>query len=253
MESSECSSSQSLPQQRSHSGQTANRSSSSSRSSEQDYLPFPAVFGSDLEHSLDHKSAENLFSDIQFSPHASEYSIVDPTTPEQFQSSLSPFTMDTLFSTNSTKVVPSLCANCYAHTKPQFLPQQDLGATVISSTNTTTRPLSQHGDHDPARASGVRSKIWTTPLHISATHGHLWAVRLLLDHGADPNAIDGAGSTVLHTAVQRGHHDIVRELLRYNADPSSVDRLGWLPLHYAAEAGDENCMRALLQTGGGRN
>ena len=108
MESSECSSSKSLPQQRSHQGQTANRSSSSSMSSEQEYLPFPAVFGSDLEHSLDHKPEENLFSNIQFSPHASEYSNVDPTTPEQFQSSLSPFTMDTLFSTNSTKCTWSI-------------------------------------------------------------------------------------------------------------------------------------------------
>ncbi|KZN84534.1 Ankyrin-3 [Penicillium chrysogenum] len=189
-----------------------------------------------------------MFSDIQFSPGASEYNQVDPATPEQLQSDLSSFTMDALLSTNPAKVGPSLCANCYAHTKPQFLPRQDLEATITLSTNTTTQPLGQHTDHNPACASGAGSKVWTTPLHISVAHGHLWAVHLLLDHGADPNAIDGSGSTVLHTAVRRGHHTIVRELLRYNADPSSVDVAGWLPLHYAAEAGDENCMRALLQT-----
>ncbi|CAG8242958.1 hypothetical protein PENNAL_c0009G09285 [Penicillium nalgiovense] len=192
-----------------------------------------------------------MLSDIQFSPHASEYNQVDPTTPEQLQPGLSSFTMDALLSTNPTKTATNLCANCYAHAKPQFLPQQDLEATITLSTNTTTQSLGQHMDHNTACASGPGSKMWTTPLHISVAHGHLWAVRLLLDHGADPNAIDGAGSTVLHTAVQRGHHAIVRELLRYNADPSSVDVAGWLPLHYAAEAGDENCMRALLQTGGG--
>ena len=103
---------------------------------------------------------------------------------------------------------------------------------------------------EAVRASGVGSRTWTTPLHISVSRGHLTAVRLLLDGGADPNAIDGEGSTVLHTAVRSGHHIIVRELLRHDADPSAVDAAGWLPLHYAAEAGDENCLRVLLQPGG---
>lgn len=142
-------------------------------------------------------------------------------------------------------VGPSLCANCHAYGKPH-----DSSETITSSANTTTWPVGQDRDQDPARVTGVGSRIWTTPLHISVTQGHLWAVRLLLDRGADPNAIDGAGSTVLHTAVQSGHHTIVRELLRHHADPSSVDLIGWLPLHYAAEAGDENCMRALLKAGG---
>ncbi|KAE8360285.1 ankyrin repeat-containing domain protein [Aspergillus caelatus] len=102
----------------------------------------------------------------------------------------------------------------------------------------------------PNKCNGVGSRTWTTPLHISVSRGHLTAVRLLLDGGADPNAIDGEGSTVLHTAVRSSHHIIVRELLRHGADPSAVDAAGWLPLHYAAEAGDENCLRVLLQPGG---
>lgn len=102
MGKSECRSSKSPPQQRRHPGQIANRSSRYS-SREQECLPFSAVLRSDLEYSLDHKSAENLFSDIQFSPHVSEYSHVDPKTPEQLQPGFSPFTMDILSSTNSSK------------------------------------------------------------------------------------------------------------------------------------------------------
>ncbi|XHF98105.1 hypothetical protein AWENTII_001676 [Aspergillus wentii] len=131
---------------------------------------------------------------------------------------------------------PTVCATCHACAQPHYL----------SPVNTPTQPI-QPTD---AEITPSTNTTWTTPLHISVTRGHLSAVRLLLDRGADPNALDGEGSSVLHTAVRCGHYTIVRELLRHHANPGAVDAAGWLPLHYAAEAGDEDCLRALLQSGG---
>ncbi|KAB8262093.1 ankyrin repeat-containing domain protein [Aspergillus pseudonomiae] len=208
---------ESLPEQSSQAGQAVNKSGKCPGNNSQECLPFSAFLGPGLDYNIDHLSAENFFSDVVFSPHDTEYSHLDlapamVSLDQQQPLGLSHFTVGTTFQASSDK--------CY-YQNPE---------TVLSS--------------------GVGPRTWTTPLHISVSRGHLTAVRLLLDGSADPNAIDGEGSTVLHTAVRSGHHVIVRELLRHGADPSAVDAAGWLPLHYAAEAGDENCLRVLLQSGG---
>ncbi|KAL2758679.1 hypothetical protein ACRALDRAFT_2058014 [Sodiomyces alcalophilus JCM 7366] len=51
-----------------------------------------------------------------------------------------------------------------------------------------------------------------TPLHKAATQGNLEAVRLLLDHGADPTIKDNKGRTALEYAVKAGHSDVVKVL-----------------------------------------
>ncbi|KAF7631425.1 ankyrin repeat containing protein [Aspergillus flavus] len=246
-----------LSEQNSQPGQTANRSSRCSGSNSQECLQFSAFLGPALDYNIDPLSAENFFSDVVFSPHVNEYShmnLASSTAPvdQEQQLGISPFTMDTIFQTSPSKfnAPPNLCGNCHTGAKPQAVPHSDPRSADICAANMPTRPIGCYQNPETVRASGVGPRTWTTPLHISVSRGHLTAVRLLLDGGADPNAIDGEGSTVLHTAVRSGHHIIVRELLRYGADPSAVDAAGWLPLHYAAEAGDENCLRVLLQPGG---
>ncbi|KJK63897.1 Ankyrin repeats 3 copy [Aspergillus parasiticus SU-1] len=239
-----------LSEQNSQPGQAANRSSRCSGSNSQECLQFSAFLGPALDYNVDHLSTENFFSDVVFSPHVNEYShmnLASSTAPldQQQQLGLSPFTMDTIFQT-----APSKCKYLYRNTAFQeSFPHSDPRSTDMCAANMPTRPVGYYQNPETVRASGVGPRTWTTPLHISVSRGHLTAVRLLLDGGADPNAIDGEGSTVLHTAVRSGHHIIVRELLRHGADPSAVDAAGWLPLHYAAEAGDENCLRVLLQPG----
>lgn len=59
-------------------------------------------------------------------------------------------------------------------------------------------------------------------------------VRLLVEHGADPNAQDDQGNTLFLTAVRRGHVALAQELLRLGADAKAVNDEGQNALHLLA-------------------
>ncbi|WP_035607032.1 ankyrin repeat domain-containing protein [Haloferula sp. BvORR071] len=102
-----------------------------------------------------------------------------------------------------------------------------------------------------------------SPLHLAIRRDLDW-VRLLLDHGADPNAMAEMGSTdqgtpepgkpigtPLHEATRQGAADAVKLLLAKGADPNrAVPGTGITPLHEAAEADKPEILDALLQAGG---
>jgi ankyrin repeat protein len=80
---------------------------------------------------------------------------------------------------------------------------------------------------------------WTA-LHEAAKRGQFDAVRLLLEHGADPNAREAGDNTYpLHWAAAHGHIGIVRELLDAGADVHgfgdvhALDVIGWATLYRA--------------------
>eukprot|EP00527_Entomoneis_sp_CCMP2396_P002888 CAMPEP_0198150896 /NCGR_PEP_ID=MMETSP1443-20131203/53109_1 /TAXON_ID=186043 /ORGANISM="Entomoneis sp., Strain CCMP2396" /LENGTH=273 /DNA_ID=CAMNT_0043816365 /DNA_START=178 /DNA_END=999 /DNA_ORIENTATION=+ len=62
-----------------------------------------------------------------------------------------------------------------------------------------------------------------TALHIAAERGNLAAVRILLDHGADKDAIAQDGASVLQAAAIGGHVDVCSELLQRGANPDIAD------------------------------
>ncbi|XP_028752066.1 serine/threonine-protein phosphatase 6 regulatory ankyrin repeat subunit B-like [Neltuma alba] len=78
-----------------------------------------------------------------------------------------------------------------------------------------------------------------TPLHISASHGHLEFTKTLLSHkpelALERNSLQG---TPLHLASAEGHMNIVKQLLKYGEEASFVrDQEGRIPLHYAVIRG----------------
>ncbi len=73
----------------------------------------------------------------------------------------------------------------------------------------------------------------SSAIGLAAFSGHGAVARLLLDHGADPNAA-GTGYSPLHAAVLRGDGELVKELLARGANPNAqltngtaVRRYGW--------------------------
>lgn len=97
-----------------------------------------------------------------------------------------------------------------------------------------------------------RSRIYdrqVTLLHVAAMSGKLHRVKLLLEHGADPNAKNSRGKTVLHYAVAWDRAEIVEHLISVGADMNTRDKYSLTILHYAALKRAENSVKVLLQRG----
>lgn len=77
-----------------------------------------------------------------------------------------------------------------------------------------------------------REKMWLASLVLFGA-GLLWAgwrMNAMLDRGgADVMAIDESGNTPLHNAARRTYVDAVRLLLEYGADPGALNHVGATP------------------------
>ena len=62
-----------------------------------------------------------------------------------------------------------------------------------------------------------------TPLHVACSTGHLAIARLLLRHGAPPDAAGPRRVTPLCVACLAGHAPMVEELLAAGADPNGEE------------------------------
>ena len=122
-----------------------------------------------------------------------------------------------------------------------------------------------------------------TPLHGTAASGNLKVAKLLIDHGADPNANgsigtvlqyiiqlsqpneqmakllveNGAkltqksnlGNTVLHLAALKGSADWTRILVKLGADVNAINDYSHTPLYYAAKHGYRQAADVLIAAG----
>ncbi|KAM9271647.1 ankyrin repeat and SOCS box protein 3 isoform 2-T2 [Morus bassanus] len=98
----------------------------------------------------------------------------------------------------------------------------------------------------------INSKTFegTSALHLSARHGSLESIRVLLEAGANPNEVTTEATTVLFLAVENGHADVVKFLLQHGANvkgPHSWS--GWNSLHQASFQGCTEIMEILLEEG----
>ncbi|MBT2407142.1 MULTISPECIES: ankyrin repeat domain-containing protein [unclassified Streptomyces] len=103
-------------------------------------------------------------------------------------------------------------------------------------------------------APGGTDEEGTTGLYTAAVHGAADVVRLLLAHGADPDAESGGPTdgTPLCAAACWGHAEAVRELVAGGADPELREDggTGMTPLEWARRGGHDEVVRRLRAGGG---
>ena len=75
------------------------------------------------------------------------------------------------------------------------------------------------------------------PLHSAGSARNLEVARLLLEHGAPANARQQLGYVPIHSAAQNGDRAMVELLLKHHADPSLANDEGKTPAAVAREKG----------------
>jgi len=99
----------------------------------------------------------------------------------------------------------------------------------------------------------TRTPRGTTPLMSASLHGSVWAVRTLLDAGADIGAKDFIGWTPLHFAARSdkktGGMECLNLFLEKGVAVDTRDNGGTTPLMVAAAAGNADGVKRLLEAG----
>lgn len=111
--------------------------------------------------------------------------------------------------------------------------------------------------NDPSLVRATRAdRFGGTGLHVAARRGHVDTVRLLLEHGADPNARDtGDNASPLHFAAGYGHVETARALLDAGGDVHGVgdvheaEVVGWATALGAPEDPRWEVLPLLLERG----
>ena len=88
-----------------------------------------------------------------------------------------------------------------------------------------------------------------TPLHLAARHSSLDVAKLLINRGADVDAMDKDDRTPLHYAVRKNSLDVAKLLLDRGADVDAMDKDDRTPLHYAVRKNSLDVAKLLLDRG----
>ena len=96
----------------------------------------------------------------------------------------------------------------------------------------------------------IKDDYGYTPLLEAVNYGASEEViDLLLEHGADVNAVTEDKKTALHFAAQNDDEDMVRKMIEKGLFLDAEDKDGWTPLHEAAYYGSEDAAQILTEKG----
>jgi ankyrin repeat protein len=93
-----------------------------------------------------------------------------------------------------------------------------------------------------------RTKMGTTPIISAASCGHVEAIRILLDHGADLLPQNWYGNA-LHCAAEAGQCEAIKLLVSYGMDPNIRSPQGYLPLSCCLDNDHVTAFETLLDFG----
>lgn len=92
--------------------------------------------------------------------------------------------------------------------------------------------------------------VFGTALHVAVSEGSTEIVKVLLDHGADVEAVsEQQGSRSMHLAAEFGYASVLGLLLDHGADIEAQDQNQRTPLLRATTAGHLSVVRLLLDRG----
>jgi ankyrin repeat protein len=115
-------------------------------------------------------------------------------------------------------------------------------ATLEGHTETIKGLIAQGKD---INARNIRGQ---TPLHLAAMKGNSDVLQLLLENGAQVDALaSDSGCTSLHYAAGLGHVELCELLVRYGADPDAQTARLQTPLHLAVASGHSDVVALLLK------
>jgi ankyrin repeat protein len=100
----------------------------------------------------------------------------------------------------------------------------------------------------PAKSASDRGAYDDYPLHKVAIWGDIEAAEVLLDHGADVNALGEDDETALHRAVIGQKPDMVRLLLGRGANADIENRYGDSARDDALASGNPDLVAAMSRT-----
>jgi uncharacterized protein len=111
-------------------------------------------------------------------------------------------------------------------------------------------------DEDPALANAFGADGFH-PLGLACFFGHVDSARVLLEHGADVDALsrnDHIQTAAIHTAaasgaVEAARYELVKLVLEHGADPNLPQRGGFRAIDAARQNGDERLERLLKERG----
>ena len=88
-------------------------------------------------------------------------------------------------------------------------------------------------------------------LHLACMYGHEETVLMLLDRGAGKEMVSKHKMKVrpIHSAAAGRKHDIVRLLIERGADVNALQVAGWRLIHHAAQQGDREFVDLLIASG----
>lgn len=122
-------------------------------------------------------------------------------------------------------------------------------SAVLGGNEDIVRILLSNG----ADANARGNVVWGTALGAAAYNGNIGIVKLLLEHGAYPNGRLAASiygpTPPLQYAAEGVKTDIVKLLLQYGADVNAVGGMYGTALQAACHYGYEPSVRALLEAG----
>jgi len=104
---------------------------------------------------------------------------------------------------------------------------------VLDACATTMEFVNFGGNITPT----TRGATGDTPLHVACSWGDIEAARLLLDAGAEVNAIGDIGRTPLFDALSSENVDLVKALVEAGADLAHKDEFGDRALDVAQAVG----------------